>query len=443
MRQLKHDKKEILDIFSKTGGIISETARIYCKHHGMHYDDVARRKMSRYLSKLGASKPTQVKNDTQGPDGQKWDENISKDEAYLEQLVSEKIQSLEDLVRVCNINLDIWEIERFLCNSWGVTAFKDNPKGTYRTNYQVKAWLKRRSLTLEQGMEKVLKVLDKYTPKVLNISPGANKKHIVATMADFHLGAEISNLMRTHDFNVEVLLDYIGYCVTKINAYNADKVTLNLLGDFYESISGMNHENTFKSLMKNGWGGNVIILANEIIATHLISKINNIIEVNIVSGNHDRMTASNKLDNTGEAAKVLWHMLKKDFPILPINYSDSVLVREIDGICYILTHGDKNFSRKELSKVVFDYGNPNLYNLLMEAHFHTRKTVKAITQKAKFYEETEVVSIDEVNYRKINVASLFTGNYFSESLGFAGNAGCTISFNNGVNGKPEVHDICI
>jgi len=437
--RLKNHKKELVEIYSEVGGVIAETARVFCKRNKLVYDDTFRRKVSAYLSRLGVSKnQKQVSQE----DSQKWDENVNKEEAYLEQIASEKVKTLEDLVRVCNIDLDSWEIERWLCNTWGVTAFKDNPKGTYRTNYQVKVWLKRKAVTLEQGIEKVLEVIDKYTPKSLVKSSG-NNKHIVATMADFHIGADIKDLVRTPDFNVEILLDYISYCVDKINAYGASAVTLNLLGDFYESISGMNHENTFKSLGRNMWGGNVIILANEIMATHLISKINNLESVNIVSGNHDRMTASNKLDNTGEGAKVLWHMLKKDFPTLPIDYSNSVITVEIDGINYILTHGDKGISRKDVSKVVFDYGDPKLFNLLMEGHFHSRKTVKALTQKGKFYEEVEVVSLDEANYRKINVASLFTGNYYSESLGFSGTAGMTISFNNGVSNRPEVHDICI
>ena len=438
--KLKNHKKELEKIYVSVGGVIAETARVFAKENNIQYDDTLRRKISSFLSRNGISRqtPQNIKDENS-----KWEENVTKDEAYLEKVASEKVKSLDDLVRICQIDLNIWEVERWLCNAWGVTAFKHEAKGTYRTNYQVKVWLKKKKLSFEDGLVKVLKVLDKYTPKKLAVTTTGSKQHIVASMADFHIGADIKNLMRTHDFNIEVLLNYLDYCVNKINSYKAEKVTLNLLGDFYESISGMNHENTFKSLGDGMWGANVIIIANEIMSTHLLSKINNLVKVNIISGNHDRMTASNRLDNTGEGAKVLWHMLKKDFPLLPIDFSNSVMSTEIDGVCYVLTHGDKSLSKKELSKVVYDYGNPNLFTLLMEGHFHTRKTVKAITQKAKFYEETEVVSLDEVNYRKINVASLFTGNYFSESLGFAGNAGMTISFNNGVNGKPEVHDITI
>lgn len=440
--KLRTNKKELIEIYNSTGGIIAETARIYCMRHKLEYNDTKRRAVSKFLASSGVTKKQAFKSDPGSSEDQKWEENLSKDEAYLEAIKAEKVTSLEDLVRICNIDLQVWEVERFLCNTWGVTAFKHDPEGTYRTNYQVKVWLKRRSLTLDQGIEKVLKIIQKYTPKKLLIAP-TKGRHIVATMADLHIGADIKDLVRTPDFNIEVLLKYLGYCVDKINSYGASKVTLNLLGDFYESISGMNHENTFKSLGRDMWGANVIIIANEILTTHLLSKINNLVEVNIVSGNHDRMTASNKLDNTGEGAKILWHMLKKDYPLLPINFSNSVLVKTIDGINYILTHGDKGLSKKEISKVVFDYGDPSLFNLLMEGHFHTRKTVKALTQKAKFYEEVAVVSLDEANYRKINVASLFTGNYYSESLGFSGSAGMTISFNNGVSERPEVHDITI
>jgi hypothetical protein len=437
--RLRKYKDELVELYALTGGIVAETARIFCKRHGIDYTDTYRRRVSKILAKEGVTRPPVAEETT----GQDWEEDISKGQALLKQVVDHKIKTLEELVKTCQIDLEVWEIERYVCNAWGVTAFKNNPNGTSRTNYQIKAWLKRREVTFEEGIRNVLKELDGYKAPKLPLKVVKNDKHIVATMADFHIGADIKDLVRTPDFNINVLLDYIHYCVDKINSYGAAKVTLNLLGDFYESISGMNHENTFKSLGPNMWGGSVIILANKIMAEHLIARIVNLEEVNMISGNHDRMTASNKLDNTGEGAKVLWHMLKKDFPDLTINYSNSVMTREIDGINYILTHGDKGLSKREISKVVFDYGDPNLFNLLMEGHLHSRRTVKALTQKAKFYEEVEAVSLDEANYRKINVASLFTGNYYSESLGFAGTAGMTISFNNGISNRPEVHDITI
>ena len=48
-----------------------------------------------------------------------------------------RIKTLEQLIRVCEINLDDWTIQRHVCNAWEVTTREGN---TY-TNHQVKAWL--------------------------------------------------------------------------------------------------------------------------------------------------------------------------------------------------------------------------------------------------------------------------------------------------------------
>ena len=326
--------------------------------------------------------------------------------------------------------MKVWEVERWLCNSWGVTSFQNNAGGTYRTNYQVKVWLKRKQTSFNEKLKDVLPIIKEYTPKKLKNSKGNGKVGVVS-FADFHIGAEVRNLLKTKDFNITILLDYIHKAVDIINEKNYSEVHVNLLGDFFESLSGMNHENTFKSLGQEMWGANVIILANEIIGEHLLSNINNLKSVNIVSGNHDRMTASNKLDNTGEGGKLLWFMLSKDFPNLEMNYHNSVLSKEIDGINYLLTHGDKGYSKKDFSKFVLDYGSTDKYNLVIEGHLHTRKTLKSMAFEKKYYEEVEVVSYDDSNYRKLIAPSLFTGNWYSESLGFGGNAGMIITENNG------------
>jgi hypothetical protein len=368
----------------------------------------------------------------------KWNQDEKKGLAEIEIDVSKPVKSLEDLIEVCDIDLDIWEIDRWVCNTWGTTSFKKSIDGTYRTNYQVKAWLSKRTKTQEELLESILPIIEDYIPKKINKVKCKNKIG-VASFADFHIGAEVKQLLKTKDFNIEVLINYLQKAVYIINSHNYSKVHVNMLGDFFESLSGINHENTFKSLMADGWGANAIIMANEIIGEHLLSKINNLTSINIVSGNHDRMTASNKVDNTGEGGKVLWYMLKKDFPTIPVRYHNSVLSVVIDGISYLLTHGDKGYSKKEFSKFVLDYGIPDLYNLVMEGHLHSRVVTKAVKAKRTQYEEIEAVSLDDVNYRKIVCASIFTGNWFSESIGYSSAAGLTITENNG-DGKPNVFD---
>lgn len=68
-------------------------------------------------------------------------------EATVSRVTGERVKSLADLVRVCEIDISEWEVERFVCNKWE-TAAKVGPQDTATVAvtplYQVKAWLKRK-----------------------------------------------------------------------------------------------------------------------------------------------------------------------------------------------------------------------------------------------------------------------------------------------------------
>lgn len=437
---IKSMEEQLLSIYNQTQNK-TEAARKVAALNGMPYSDSFRRICAMTINKAlkkqsglldGSAKDLEV-------GAEKWEEDNSKGTGYYESVVNKPVKTLEDALKVANVDLSVWEVERWICNSWGVTSFKDNPKGTYRTNYQIKIWLRRKELTVEELVEEIMwPALEDYTPMPIK-RVGGNTQTGVVSFSDFHIGADIKNLLRSPDFDIHILLNYLHKATEIINAQHFSKVYVNLLGDFFESLSGMNHENTFKSLGTGMWGANVMIVANEILGRHFLSKINNLVEINMVSGNHDRMTASNKLDNTGEGGKVLWYMLQKDFPNVPINYHNSVLSREIDGINYLLTHGDKGYSKRDFSKFVLDYGSTDIYNLVLEGHLHSRFTKKVVSYGKKVYGDLEVVHHDDLNYRKVIVAPLFTGNWFSESLGYGSSAGFLITQNNGA-GRPNVHD---
>ena len=53
-----------------------------------------------------------------------------------------------------------------------------------------------------------------------------------------------------------------------------------------------------------------------------------------------------------------------------------------------------------------------------------------------------MVELDELKYRKYSIASLFTGNIFSENLGHASTAGALVTWNGG-KGKPDSWDMCL
>lgn len=335
------------------------------------------------------------------------------------------VTTYEDAIKISNVDLTKWKVTKWIANYWGDKS-------------QVKLFLERRTeqvlLDFYNNVEKSIK--DWGTLKIQK-TPG-NKIGVLLT-SDFHLGADVKNLLRTPNFSTDILINFLNEIAQQVNELNLSEVHFCFLGDFWESLSGMNHDSTFKSLETNMWGSNAVVTGHKIMSTFL-SKINNLRSIKIITGNHDRLSPSKNLENTGEAGKLLAYLLSLTFPGMSIDCSDLVLPTKIDGINYILTHGDKGLANKDMSKVVFDYGDNNSFNLLVEGHWHSRKGKKA--DKHSYYKEYDFVSLDEQKYRKITLPAVFTGNYYSESIGYSGSGGFMVSINNG-KGKPNILDITL
>ena len=108
------------------------------------------------------------------------------------------IQTLADALRVSQVDLKVWEVERHVINSWEVTIGSKNndgkQPGTY-TNYQVKVWLKRITPTImEVSIENLLKrIEDKAKPRTSNIEHrtlnNGNRRFLLeVSLFDAHFG---------------------------------------------------------------------------------------------------------------------------------------------------------------------------------------------------------------------------------------------------------------
>jgi hypothetical protein len=75
----------------------------------------------------------------------------------------------------------------------------------------------------------------------------------------------------------------------------------------------------------------------------------------------------------------------------------------------------------------------NMYNLICEGHLHSIIQKLNINQRETY----QTIKDDAVDHRRINCPSYFTGNFFSESLGYTSESGFIITENNG-KGVPNV-----
>lgn len=337
-----------------------------------------------------------------------------------------QVKTLEEALSFCEADLDKWEVDKWIANYWDGKS-------------QVKLFFKLKEKSVNDLVTDVLNQVKNWQPLKINKVEGNNK--VTLLCSDFHIGAEVSNLMKTPDFNINVLQDYLKEVSDFVNRRKYEEVNVCFLGDYFESLSGFNHEDSFKSMGQNMWGSNLMITAHKIMVNFLAS-INNIKTFSVVTGNHDRFAGNKRQENTGEAGKTLTYMIQLSLPQVQVDYNDLLLSKDIDGINYILTHGDKVISNKEITKVILDYGKQGKYNLLCQGHFHTARLKSFSKSTLHKFDEFSMIGIDDLDYKSITIPSIFTGNYFSESLGFSGNAGFVLSENNG-KGKPNLSFITI
>ena len=105
---------------------------------------------------------------------------------------SYKIKTLEDALKISDVDLEEWEVERHVINSWevtmGATKTESGKPETY-TNYQVKVWLKRKvEGKLEEALNNIVDRLNK-KPIVHNtVAKKSKEVLLVPGLVDHHFG---------------------------------------------------------------------------------------------------------------------------------------------------------------------------------------------------------------------------------------------------------------
>lgn len=378
-----------------------------------------RKKIQEVESGPTASSPEAIKERTT------WDE--SGDSAQYQYEGHRNFATLEEALDFCDADMDVWDVDRWIFNAWDVTMRDASKNPVKRTNYQVKIWFKKRvdEMTVEDWTDELQ---ERARPFVVKRTNGSGVG--VFKMADFHMGADISQILKTPDFNHNTIIHYFDLIAQYINSRKYEKVYVSLLGDFIESFTGLNHRDTWKGIRKDGYGIKVVRFAHGILRDHLYCKIKNLEWVGFVSGNHDRTTDKTDGDQQGGAAEALHWAFQMECNT-DSEWHPILLSKEIDGICYIDTHGHLGISKQEIAQIVFKYGKQGMYNIFCKGHKHTREQKRRWTKTLMQINNQDVVSYDEADFRAITVPPLFTGNFYSQSNDWNGLAGFVEFYNNG------------
>ena len=237
-------------------------------------------------------------------------------------------------------------------------------------------------------------------PKVIYPKQSYSKqdRHLIVTIADLHLGVYVKDVEGLLDYDSEIAKQRLKYIADYINKEDCE-VTLMFLGDLVESVSGLNHQNTWHGIEQGFYLSQAIIKSTNILV-EFCEQINNLHTVCGVPGNHGRFTAAKDQDPFGEAEYLIYYMMSQMMKGSGVNFKyDKLLVQhKVDGINYLIAHGDKKTFRKPDQIILKYFDHTADYNVLLQGHHHD---FKILNETAK--------------YRVISCPSIMSGNLFTHS----------------------------
>lgn len=252
----------------------------------------------------------------------------------------------------------------------------------------------------------------------------------VLKLSDLHFGAHIQNLVLTPDYDSEVLRRGLFEAVSETNKHQFSKTHVHINGDLIESFSGLNHINSWHSMNKDQIGSKAIMLCCQLL-DEVFQKIDNLGEIKIVAGNHDRISKDNDEDVKGGAAELIaWGLQLKGYSV---EFNPLIIRHKVEGINHINLHGHMGISKRPTKDILWSYGEKGCFNFVFEGHLHCIIEKLSVSAREKY----QVIKDDQIDHRRMHLPSFFTGNYYSETLGYTSNAGYVIVSDNG-KGKPNV-----
>jgi predicted phosphodiesterase len=254
-------------------------------------------------------------------------------------------------------------------------------------------------------------------------TPDATSSEISAVISDLHLGV-ISD-----KFDLKIAEQKLAEVAEHINQFSMVRpdVSVNVIlpGDIMHNISGYMHADAFKHTETGMWGAESIIKPYELLLNFLLS-ITGLKAVYVVGGNHDRMNAEFKRENTAEGAKLLSYMLSSTLPSeINVQFDSRIIKFNSGELRYIIQHGDLKADKKsKVEEVVWEHGQKDKFNIVLTGHHHTR-----------------IIARGDDTYRAIrmSVPGFSPSDDYAKDCGYSNNPGILIFQEKG--GRPAIVDI--
>ena len=160
------------------------------------YADTAKKFGTNYEQIRTVARALRKKNpDTEPKEKEVINFQETKSNAILTAENCTRVKSLEDLLAACEVDLDLWDVEKYDIGTYEVTGFDNDRNPVTVTMYRTKAWLKKinKNLNIKKIKQELIEDLRNLSPKVSKKNrkrpTDRNDLHLLEISAfDLHLG---------------------------------------------------------------------------------------------------------------------------------------------------------------------------------------------------------------------------------------------------------------
>lgn len=142
------------------------------------------------LNTGGSSAKSNFNTDGKNPDTSFKQDGDSAEYSFKTNKV---IKSLDELVEACDIDLKLWQIERWVCNKWEVGAKDSNNTIQVTPLFQVKVWLKPIHKQQNEIIDLIKGIIENTKKSVIKFPNQVKlkeKRALKVTLSDIHLGLD-------------------------------------------------------------------------------------------------------------------------------------------------------------------------------------------------------------------------------------------------------------
>ena len=236
--------------------------------------------------------------------GNAWDghEMTYTEQQFSATLVtmSPRIKTMEDALSKSDVDRDVWEVERFVVNSWEVGS--KGPGGAYvRIDplFQVKVWLKRRTPET-QAVDSLLKEMARKSFRVPMIKRAKRKRGTAArdleiSIMDPHFGLRCHAPASANYSMAEcetIVTDAVNRLVEAAAPYAPfDKVVFPFGNDFLHA-DNLAHTTTRGTPQPEAESWHHVFLQSEKLAIAIVERLKELapVQIYVIPGNHARQT---------------------------------------------------------------------------------------------------------------------------------------------------------